>query len=113
MFRTQDCLIAAIKLTDLPGVATDTDCADVTYIHLLFDQHEVITANGAHCESLQTGSDTIKSIPVAVRAELFAIFLELMTKFCQRPLAVLCPKNRQQRQLVTRHNKNKKPLLCS
>jgi hypothetical protein len=66
MFRTQDCLIAAIKLTDLPGIATDTDCADVTYIHLLFDQHEVITANGAQCESLQTGPETTKLIPAAV-----------------------------------------------
>ena len=47
MFGTQDCLIAAIKLTDLPRIAFDTDCTDVTYIHLLFDQHEVITANGA------------------------------------------------------------------
>jgi hypothetical protein len=47
MFGTQDCLIAAIKLTDLPRIAIDTDCTDVTYIHLLFDQHEVITANGA------------------------------------------------------------------
>jgi len=63
MFGTQDCLIATITLTDLPGIAIDTDCGDVTYIHLLFDQHEVITANGAPCESLRTGPEAIKSIP--------------------------------------------------
>ena len=112
MFGTQDCLIAAIKLTDLPGIAIDTECGDVTYIHLLFDQHEVITANGAPCESLHTGPEAIKSIPAAARSELFAIFPELVAKSCSRPLAALCPENRQQRQLVARHKKNKKHLLC-
>jgi len=89
MFGTQDCLIAAIKLTDLPGIAIDTDCAGVTYIHLLFDEHEVITANGAPCESLHTGPEAMKSIPAATHAELFAIFPELMAKSCPRALAAL------------------------
>ena len=112
MFGTQDCLIAAIKLTDLPGIAIDTDCGDVTYIHLLFDKHEVITANGAPFERLHTGPEAIKSIPAAARSELFAIFPELMAKCCPRPLAALCPENHQQRQLVAQHKKNKKHLLC-
>jgi len=89
MFGTQDCLIAAIKLTDLLGIAIDTDCAGVTYIHLLFDEHEVITANGAPCESLHTGPEAMKSIPAATHAELFAIFPELMAKSCPRALAAL------------------------
>ena len=112
MFGTQDYLIAAIKLTHLPGIATDTECGDVAYIHLLFDRHEVITANGAPCESLHTGPEAIKSIPTAARSELFAIFPELVEKSCPRPLDALCPKNRQQRQLVARHKKNNEHLLC-
>ena len=74
MFGTQDCLIAAIKLTDLLRIAIDTDCTDVTYVHLLFNQHEIITASGAPCESLHTGPEVMKYIPAAARAELFAIF---------------------------------------
>ena len=112
MFGTQDSLIAAIRLTDLPGIAIDTCCTEVTYIHLLFDQHEVIFANGAPCESLHTGPEAIKSISPAARAELFAIFPELMTNPNPRRLAALCPENRQQRQLIARHKKNNKPLLC-
>ena len=112
MFGTHDRLIAAIKLTDLPGIAIDTDCADVIFIQLLFDQHEVIITNGAPCESLHTGPEAMKSIPAAARAELFAILPELMEKSCPRPLAALCRKNRQQRQLVARHKKNKRHLLC-
>ncbi|MDA9350773.1 Hint domain-containing protein [Planktomarina temperata] len=112
IFGTQDSLIAAVKLTDLPGIHIDTDCTEVTYIHLLFDQHEVIFANGAPCESLHTGPEAIKSISPAARAELFAIIPELMTAPNQRRLAALCPENRQQRQLIARHKKNKKPLLC-
>ena len=111
MFGTQDRLIAAIKLTDLSGIAIDIDCGDVSYVHLLFDQHEVITANGEPCESLHTGPEAIKSIPAAARSELFAIFPELKAKSCPHPLAALCPENRQQRQLVARHKKNKKHLL--
>jgi hypothetical protein len=112
MFGTPDSLIAAVKLIDLSGIHIDTDCTEVTYIHLLFDQHEVIFANGAPCESLHTGPEAIKSISPAARAELFAIFPELMTAPNQRRLAALCPENRQQRQLIARHKKNKKPLLC-
>jgi hypothetical protein len=60
----------------------------------------VIFANGAPCESLHTGPEALKSISSAAHAELFAIFPELMT----------APS--QQRQLIARHKKNKKPLLC-
>ena len=63
MFGTRDSLIAAVKLTDLPGISIDTHCSAVTYIHLLFNQHEVIFANGAPCESLHTGAEAMKSIP--------------------------------------------------
>ena len=112
MFGTPDSLIAAVKLIDLSGIHIDTDCTEVTYIHLFFDQHEVIFANGAPCESLHTGPEAIKSISPAARAELFAIFPELMTAPNQRRLAALCPENHQQRQLIARHKKNKKPLLC-
>ena len=97
MFGTLDCLIAAIKLIDLPRIAIDTDCTDVTYIHLLFDQHEVKTANGAPCESLHTGPEALKYIPATACAELFTIFTELMKRSCQR-------------QLVAWHKKNKPPL---
>ena len=112
MFGTQDCLIAAVKLIDLSGIHIDTDCTEVTYIHLLFDQHEVIFANGAPCESLHTGTEALKSISSAARAELFAIFPELMTAPSQHRFAALCPENRQQRKLIARYKKNKKPVLC-
>jgi hypothetical protein len=54
----------------------------------------------------------MKSISPAARAELFALFPELMSDPNPRRLAALCPHNRQQRQLIARHKKNKKPLLC-
>ena len=54
----------------------------------------------------------MKSISPAARAELFALFPELMSDPNPRRLAALCPHNRQQRQLNAHHKKNKKPLLC-
>jgi Ca2+-binding RTX toxin-like protein len=53
------------------------DCAKVRYIHLLFDQHEVIWANGAPSESFHPGSEGIGAIEDSIREELFSVFPEL------------------------------------
>jgi len=44
------------------------------YIHLLFDHHEVIWANGAACESFHPGAEGLEAIDAPTREELFAIF---------------------------------------
>lgn len=53
------------------------DCAKVRYIHLLFDRHEVIWANGAPSESFHPGSEGIGAIDDATREELFSVFPDL------------------------------------
>jgi Hint domain/Nidogen-like/RTX calcium-binding nonapeptide repeat (4 copies) len=49
----------------------------VRYIHLLFDNHEVIWANGAASESFHPGAEGMGAIDERTREELFAIFPEL------------------------------------
>ena len=49
----------------------------VTYVHLLFDAHEVILADGAWSESFQPGDRTLAGFDDAQRRELYAIFPEL------------------------------------
>ena len=111
MFGVNDVLIAAIKLTELPGIFVDEQAAAVTYFHILFGAHEVVFANGTPTESLFTGPEGIRSLPQASQDEIFAIFPALADSVAARQTACLVPSGKLQKQLVTRHGKNQKPLL--
>ncbi|MBY8974333.1 Hint domain-containing protein [Rhodobacteraceae bacterium NNCM2] len=49
----------------------------MTYIHLLFDRHEIIWAEGLPCESLHPGEEALSGMDRAARDEVLAIFPEL------------------------------------
>ena len=72
-------LYRAIHLARLPGGAVRQmlGCRAVTYMHLLFDQHEVIFANGAPSESLSPGQTALGSMGAAARDEVFELFGDL------------------------------------
>lgn len=111
MFGSEDVLIAAIKLTELPGIYVDETVQEVEYIHLLFDQHEVILAEGSPSESLFTGAEALKSVSEEARQEIFTLFPELENG--QQPVSARpIPMGRRQKQLVQRHLRNHKPLLA-
>lgn len=111
MFGVNDVLIAAIKLTDLPGIFVEEQAVAVTYFHILLDAHEVVFANGTPTESLFTGPEGIRSLPQVSRDEIFAIFPALAHRDDAQPTACLVPSGKLQKQLVARHAKNQKPLL--
>lgn len=71
-FAETEVLVSAIHLVGMPGV-TRSYQAEVTYMHLLFDRHEVIFGNGAPSESFHPSSQMIES-DRALRAEIAAIF---------------------------------------
>ncbi|SLN14469.1 hypothetical protein ROA7450_00274 [Roseovarius albus] len=112
MFAACDVLVPAIKLTALPGIFVDTEIEGIEYIHLLFDQHEVIFAEGTPTESLYTGPEALKVLSPETRAELFALFPEIATPDHSAKPACYIPSNMAQRALIARHLKNKKPLIC-
>ncbi|MEC9198362.1 MAG: Hint domain-containing protein [Pseudomonadota bacterium] len=72
-------LYRAIHLARLPGGAVRQmlGCRAVTYMHLLFDQHEVIFANGVPSESLYPGQNALGSMDAAARHEVFELFGDL------------------------------------
>ncbi|MEP1766913.1 MAG: Hint domain-containing protein [Sulfitobacter sp.] len=76
MFGESEVLIAAKHLTGLPGVDV-LPVRRVSYIHVMFDNHEVILANGAWAESFQPGAQSLAGIKDAQRDEIFALFPEL------------------------------------
>ena len=69
-------LVAAIHLTGRPGICR-APAEPVSYIHLLFDAHEIVRADGAWSESFQPGLATMGGMDLAQRDELLALFPEL------------------------------------
>ncbi|WP_120499848.1 Hint domain-containing protein [Roseovarius sp. EL26] len=113
MFGTHQALLPAIRLTALPGIYIDETPQSVDYFHLLFDQHEVIFAEGAPTESLFTGPEALKSFSTELREEILTLFPELtITDGAPRP-ALPLPSGKVSRQLIARHAKNQQPLLQS
>jgi hypothetical protein len=111
MFGSESVLVSAIKLTELPGIFVDVDVKEVTYLHILFDNHEVVFAEGAPSESLYVGQEALKSLTSEGREEIYAIFPELYNMTVLPKPARCIPTGRLQKQLITRHSKNEKPVL--
>ena len=87
LFGNKEVLASAKSLINGTSV-TPSDAPDgVEYIHLLFDRHEVIFANGAATESLYPGDQAMDSLGQAARREVLEIFPELaaMTRKPWRP----------------------------
>jgi hypothetical protein len=75
-FAEREVLVAAKHLTGAKGVQA-IDSMGTTYIHFMFDRHEVVLANGAWSESFQPGDQTLKGMGNAQRSEIFELFPEL------------------------------------
>ncbi|WP_376872835.1 Hint domain-containing protein [Albirhodobacter sp. R86504] len=79
MFAEREVLVAAKHLTHLEGV-DQLAAGEVTYVHLMFERHEVILADGAWSESFQPGELTLASMKSAQRDEIYGLFPELAHK---------------------------------
>ncbi|MEM7269710.1 MAG: Hint domain-containing protein [Pseudomonadota bacterium] len=77
MFGASEVMATAISLVNDKMIRIAHGARRVTYIHLLFDQHEVIFAEDAATESLHPGRSAVDSMQEDSRAELLEIFPEL------------------------------------
>ncbi|OCX63055.1 hypothetical protein BFP70_12620 [Thioclava sp. SK-1] len=75
-FEEHEVLVAAKHLVDNRGVKP-VETLGTSYIHFMFDRHEVVLANGAWTESFQPGDMTLGSMGNAQRSEIFEIFPDL------------------------------------
>ncbi|UWQ00951.1 Hint domain-containing protein [Aliiroseovarius crassostreae] len=106
MFGEENVLVAAIRLTDLPGISVDDSVMDVTYYHLLFDRHCIIFAEDAPTESLFVDRDAMSCLPSDVIAELSALFPHFRaTTYVPKPARHI-PDGKRQKKLMQRHAKN-------
>ncbi|MET4129323.1 Hint domain-containing protein [Roseovarius sp. MBR-6] len=73
LFGTDEVLVAARHLIDGRDVTLAPRSA-VTYLHLMFDRHEVIYAEGAATESFHAGDMGLSAISEAAREDMFRVF---------------------------------------
>jgi hypothetical protein len=76
LFGETEVLVAARHLVDGLSVTQD-EGIEVTYIHMMFDAHEVVYAEGAATESFHPGDLALDAIGADARHELFTLFPEL------------------------------------
>ncbi|MEP3846266.1 MAG: Hint domain-containing protein [Paracoccaceae bacterium] len=77
-FEGEQHLIPAKHLARMQGgkVRVMQGCRRITYVHLLFEQHEAIFANGRATESFYPGPEALKAMSAEKKAELLALFPE-------------------------------------
>lgn len=111
MFDAQEVLVAAKHLCLLDGIDVADDMDSVTYVHFMFDRHQIVFAEGTEAESLFAGEEALKAVGPAARKEILAIFPELDREDYQAAPARQMPSGRLGRKLVMRHMRNKKTVL--
>ncbi|WP_406736726.1 Hint domain-containing protein [Thioclava sp. GXIMD4215] len=77
-FEEHEVFVSAKHMAGMEGVAT-VETLGTSYLHFMFDRHEVVLGNGAWTESFQPGDQTLGSMGNAQRDEIFEIFPELKT----------------------------------
>jgi Ca2+-binding RTX toxin-like protein len=75
-FDAHEVLVAAKHLVNNKGIRA-VESLGTSYIHFMFDRHEVVLSNGAWTESFQPGDYTLKGMGNAQRTEIFELFPDL------------------------------------
>lgn len=70
LFNTSEVLVPARDLVDGDTVQVDRVLREVTYVHLLLPQHQIIRANGIDTESFHPASATLSALGAEDRARL-------------------------------------------
>lgn len=110
MFGQREVLVPAIRLTALPGVFVEPAPGAVSYVHLVFETHEIVLAEGVASESFFPGREALQSLPPEARAEIETLFPQL----CDGALpdyARCVPPPARQKRLISRLMANGKSAI--
>jgi Hint domain len=78
-FDDPEVLVAAKHLVGGPGLR-EVESFGTTYIHFLFDRHEILLSNGCWSESFQPADRSLKGLGNSQRSEIYEVFPELKTE---------------------------------
>jgi hypothetical protein len=73
LFSVDEVLVAAEDLLNDTTITVDNDLREVTYIHMLLPQHNILWANGLETESFHPSNTSIETIDERQRAGLLDI----------------------------------------
>jgi hypothetical protein len=71
LFNEPEVLVAARHLVNGDTISLDLNVREVTYVHLLFEQHEIVTANGILSESFHPAGANLEQLDPDDRSRLF------------------------------------------
>jgi hypothetical protein len=77
LFNTDEVLVKASNLLNDRSILIDHTAREVTYIHLMLEQHQIVWANGVECESFHPANTAMEDIDPVQRAVLFDRFAGL------------------------------------
>lgn len=72
-------VLAAAKILVNDLTIRAVPCAQITYVHVLFDDHEIICAEGCWSESFHPSVENVASLDCVARGEVLELFPELRT----------------------------------
>ena len=112
LYGGDEVLVAAKHLLQVEGIDVRQDADSVTYVHFLFDRHQIVESEGAETKSLFTGPEALKTVDSAARVEILHLFPELASINYDRLPEPVRPilSGRQGLKLANRHANNKKHL---
>lgn len=73
----------------------------VTYVHILFDRHEIVLSDGLWTESFQPAERTLSALDQATRDEVLELFPQLADNADAFPSARLSLKAHEARVLIS------------
>ncbi|MFS4580619.1 Hint domain-containing protein [Phaeobacter sp. C3_T13_0] len=77
LFNTPEVLVAARDLINGRDIAVDTQLREVTYIHVLLSDHQVLWANGVETESFHPAQAALSALRNEDRVRLLQVLPEL------------------------------------
>ena len=74
LFNTAEVLVAAENLLNDRSIVVDHQLRDVTYVHILLEQHNIVWANGLETESFHPANTALDTIDPLQREGLLRLF---------------------------------------
>ncbi|TAG19065.1 MAG: hypothetical protein EAZ40_10885, partial [Rhodobacterales bacterium] len=100
MFGEAEVLVAAKHLLGQAGVTRALPLEGVSYIHILFDRHEIVQSDGVWTESFQPADRMLSAMEAEVRGEVLKLFPQLAGAAAAFPAARLSLKAHEARVLL-------------
>lgn len=76
-FGESEVLVPAKHLLEMAEVTRALPSEGVTYVHILFDRHEIVQSDGLWTESFQPAERTLNALDAQARTEVLELFPEL------------------------------------